>query len=103
MRKLLAAMLLMGCSACVRDIEVATPDPARLKECPRTLPADPLLTPLANNIITLPDGRKVVLLEVVKSRSKATADYIVLLRGGIRCLVSTVEYVEDWGAAANRK
>lgn len=103
MRKLLAVMLLMACSGCARNAELATPDPARLRECPRTLPADPVLTPLSNNIITLPDGRVVVLLEVVKSRSKATADYIVLLRGGFRCLVSTVEYVEDWGAAANRK
>lgn len=103
MRKLLAVMLLMACSACARDVELATPDPARLKECPRNLPADPVMSPLANNIITLPDGRVVVLLSVVRERSKATADYIVTLRDGFRRCVSTVEYVEDWGTAANRK
>lgn len=103
MRKLLAVTLLMACSGCVRSIDVATPDDARLKECPRTLPANPALTPLTNSIITLPDGRAVVLLDIVKGRSKATADYIVQLRDGWRRCISTVEYVEDWGARASAK
>lgn len=100
MRAIKAAMLLMACSACVRDVEIATPDPAKLAACPRELPADPALTPLAGNVVVLPDGRQAVLLDLVRARSEATARYIVLLRGVARLCQSSVRYAEDWGAAA---
>lgn len=102
MRPIKAAMLLMACSGCARDIEVLTPDPAQLAACPRVLPADPVLTPLTGNVFMLSDGRQAVLLDLVRARGKATADYIVTLRDGFRRCVSAVAYVEDWSAAARK-
>lgn len=103
MRAIGAVILLMACSACVRDVEVMTPDPAQLAACPRELPADPVLTPIAGNIVALPDGRQAVLLDLVRERSEATAKYIVLLRGVTRLCQSSVRYVEDWSAAARKE
>lgn len=73
------------------------PDAAQLVGCARTFPALPALTPLSP--FTLPDGRRVVLLEVVRARDEAVARYIAEdAMGAWHSCVAPVEYVTGWSA-----
>lgn len=73
-----------------------TPDPAQLEPCPVTFPVAPVLVPLAP--ILLPDGRRVVLLDTVLERDKATARYLIAGVGAWHECRSAVTYVQDWAS-----
>ena len=73
---------------------VLTPDPARYEACPATFPAAPALAPLTS--FTLPDGREVVILDVVIARETVVAKYVLKGREAwFRCR-QPVTYTTDW-------
>jgi hypothetical protein len=73
---------------------VLTPDPARYEACPAAFPAAPALAPLTS--FTLPDGREVVLLDVVIARETVVAKYVLKGREAwFRCR-QPVKYTIDW-------
>lgn len=94
----LAVAPLMLCLASCGDKPtralVLTPDPARYEDCPASFPAAPTLTPLTS--FTLPDGREVVLLDVVIARETVVAKYVLKGREAwFRCR-QPVTYTTDW-------
>ena len=89
-----------GCGKTAARAIVLTPDPAKLATCPRTYPAPPQLPPLKQ--FTLPDGREVVLLDVVLDRDRLVAGYVIAGRGAWQACKSPVQYVEYWTAIVQR-
>lgn len=80
---------------------VITPDAARLEDCPASFPPAPSLAPLS--VITLSDGREVVLLDVVIDRETQTARYILRGRGAWFSCRTAVKYVQDWSAGVGKR
>ena len=99
MKPLAIAAVLSMCSltACGDDptrAVVITPDPARYAACPTSFPSAPTLAPLS--AFTLPDGREVVLLDVVIARETVAAKYVLAGKEAwFRCK-AVVGYVADW-------
>ena len=93
----LAVALLMPCLASCGEKPraiVITPDPTRYASCPASFPAAPALPPLST--FTLPDGREVVLLDVVIARETVAAKYVLAGREAwFRCRQG-VSYTTDW-------
>ena len=100
----LAALPLMLCLASCGDKStravVLTPDPARYEACPATFPAAPALAPLTS--FTLPDGREVVILDVVIARETVVAKYVLKGREAwFRCR-QPIKYTVDWIAEVTK-
>lgn len=94
----LAALPLTLCLASCGDdptrAVVLTPDPARYEACPASFPAAPALPALST--FKLPDGREVVLLDVVIARETVVAKYVLKGREAwFRCR-QPVTYTMDW-------
>lgn len=103
MPRVAASALLMSClAACGEDptrAVIVSPDPARYAECPAAFPPAPKLAPLST--FKLPDGREVVLFDVVLDREVATGKFILDGREAwFRCR-SAVKYTIDWIDAAS--
>lgn len=64
-----------GCATDSVKVRIPTPDAKQRAGCPDAFPALPQLAPLAP--FTLPDGRRVVLLDTVQERDAEVARYII--------------------------
>lgn len=90
----LSTLFLASCGDDPTRAVVLTPDPARYEACPAAFPAAPALAPLTS--FTLPDGREVVLLDVVIARETVVAKYVLKGREAwFRCR-QPVTYTTDW-------
>lgn len=94
----LSTLCLTACGEHPRGIPVA-PDLALAgaDRCPDTFPAAPTLEPLAP--FTLPDGRRVVLLETAIARDTVVARYVIEGRQAWHDCQSPVAWIRDWEKA----
>ena len=96
----LSTLCLASCGDDPTRAVVLTPDPARYEACPASFPAAPALAPLTS--FTLPDGREVVLLDVVIARETVVAKYVLKGREAwFRCR-QPVKYTVDWIAEVTK-
>jgi len=86
-------LLLTGCGD-TPPVEPLTPDPDQLRACIDYQVAVPHLTSLEP--FQLPDGRWVVLQDVVLDREGQTVEWIMAERSGRMLCRSTAVYVGDW-------
>ena len=85
---------LAGCGDDPTRAVVLTPDPARYAACPAAFPPAPALPALST--FKLPDGREVVLLDVILQRETVAAKYVLAGREAwFRCR-QVMGYVSDW-------
>lgn len=114
---IVAALWMLSLPSCSRpELDIATPDPAKLAACPNLDPKLGTLKPLvvvkltadavgtddAGAQVTLPKGTELVLYQTAIDREDVTVAFIAQLRDTAHRCRSVKVYVEDWAREVSR-
>ncbi len=114
---IVAALWMLSLPSCSRpELDIATPDPAKLATCPAddpklgaltpwvvvTLTADGVGTDDGGKTVTLPKGTELVLYQTAIDREAVTVTFIARLRDTAHRCRSVKVYVQDWSREVSR-